>query len=606
MPKDIVWIPSSDYVQNANITQFMTAHAFTSLNDFHRWTVTHFKEFWAAIIKELNIVFKELPQEICDLTQGIESPRWLPGAKLNIVDSCFTAPSHLPAIRYLGNEEQLLTVSYGELRSLVNCIANSLLTHGLKKGDVIAMIMPMTPLAVAIYLAIIKMGSLVVSIADSFSSEEIRVRLALTQPKYIFTQDKIAWVGKTLPLYEKIAPLTASPIVILPLHTPHLKARTQDKHWKEFLSANDQFESVNCDPMQACHVLFSSGTTGQPKAIPWNHTTPMKVGSDAYFHQNIKPGDVLAWPTNLGWMMGPWLVFAALMHQATLALYTDTPKAPAFAQFIEAANVSMLGVVPSLVADWRYTRCMEKVNWEHLKLFSSTGECSNAEDMGYLMRLAGIKPIIEYCGGTEIGGAYISSTVIQKNYPGLFSTPAMGSNFVILNEKGQLSTKGEVALIPPTMGLSTTLLNADHHQIYFADMPTAQGILRRHGDQIMQLDNGYFCILGRTDDTMNLSGIKVSAAEIERAVSGLPSIAEVSAIAVPIHQQGPDQLIIFATTHASLDEKAILHAMQERINKHLNPLFKIHEVVFVDELPKTASNKIMRRLLRDRYQSTHP
>lgn len=242
---------------------------------------------------------------------------------------------------------------------------------------------------------------------------------------------------------------------------------------------------------------------------------------------------------------------------------------------------------------------MEGLDWSRIRLFSSTGECSNPEDMFYLMWLAGYKPIIEYCGGTEIGGGYITSTIIEDNYPSLLNTPAFGLDFLILDEEGKSTKTGEVALVPPAMGLSTRLINANHHDIYFSNMPTIENgrILRRHGDQIRRLSEHY-CMLGRMDDTMNLGGIKVSSAEIERSLVGIEDIIETAAIAYSPRGHGPSQLIIYAATSKNLDKNLIMNQMQLRINQHLNPLFKIHDIVFVSELPKTASNKIMRRMLR--------
>jgi acetyl-CoA synthetase len=236
---------------------------------------------------------------------------------------------------------------------------------------------------------------------------------------------------------------------------------------------------------------------------------------------------------------------------------------------------------------------MEQLDWSSIKLFSSTGECSNAEDMLYLMYLGQYKPIIEYCGGTEIGGAYLSSTVIENNYHSVFTTPAMGMNINLLED-------GEVAIIPPSIGLSTELVNANHHEVYFANMPRTSDnkLQRRHGDQICILPNGYYSILGRADDTMNLGGIKISAADIERCIAGLSGIIEVAAIAISPPGGGPSRLVIYAATQLTLDKSSIMKEMQQRIHQHLNPLFKIHDVVFVKALPKTASNKIMRRVLR--------
>lgn len=377
--------------------------------------------------------------------------------------------------------------------------------------------------------------------------------------------------------------------------------RENDLAWETFISSETDCVSYAATPMQPINILFSSGTTATPKAIPWNHTTAIKAASDAYLHQNIKPGDVLAWPTNLGWMMGPWLIFAALINRATMALFADAPKDQIFGEFIRDAKVTMLGVVPTLVAAWRQSRCMENINWQTIKVFSSTGECSNPDDMTYLMQLGGNKPIIEYCGGTEIGGAYITSTVIEANYPSVCTTPAMGLNFILIDEQGAPSDIGEVAIIPPSMGLSTTLLNKDHHQVYFEGLPTyLDKPLRRHGDQLQRLENGSYIILGRADDTMNLGGIKISAAEIERALSGITDVLETAAIGAPQHQHGPEQLFIFAVSNKNLDNAVLKREMQQRINTKLNPLFKIADVIVVNELPKTASNKIMRRLLRER------
>jgi acetyl-CoA synthetase len=180
----------------------------------------------------------------------------------------------------------------------------------------------------------------------------------------------------------------------------------------------------------------------------------------------------------------------------------------------------------------------------------------------------------------------------------------MGMHITILNEQHQKTTEGEVAIIPPSIGLSTTLINADHHDIYFANMPTGSDgkTLRRHGDLIKKLENGYYMLLGRADDAMNLGGIKVSAAEIERVLNNIPAILEVAAIAVAPNNQSLSQLIIYAVTTHPIDTQSAQKIMQEKINQHLNPLFKIHEVIFIPTLPKTISNKIMRKTLRKQYE----
>ena len=253
---------------------------------------------------------------------------------------------------------------------------------------------------------------------------------------------------------------------------------------------------------------------------------------------------------------------------------------------------------------------MEGLDWSAIKAFSSTGECSHAGDMRWLMGLAGGRPVIEYCGGTEIGGAYITGTVARPCVAGTFNTPALGLDFMILDENRRPAENGEIFLVPPSMGLSCSLLNKDHYKEYFAGAPRGPHgeVLRRHGDQMEALPGGYcgyWRAHGRADDTMNLGGIKVSSAEIERTLRFVPELVETAAVAVS-PGGGPDLLVVYAVSApGAAPHKDELHAaMQNSLKLNLNPLFKIHDVVLVDALPRTASNKVMHRLLRDRYLSS--
>jgi acetyl-CoA synthetase len=560
------------------------------------------------MIQRLGIRFRQNYAQIVDLSQGVESPQWLVGSRLNIAESCFQAPEDAPAIVFQQDEGLLSTLTYGELRALTNRVANGLVEAGFQAGDAIAIDMPMTAESVAIYLGIVKAGCVVVSIADSFAKSEIATRLRLSKAKAIFTQDYIRRAGKQLPLYAKVVDADAPRAIVLALDSSvSTKLRHGDLSWDEFLSPNQQFDAFAADPSAHTNILFSSGTTGEPKAIPWTQTTPIKCATDGHLHHDIHPGEVVAWPTNLGWMMGPWLIYASLVNRATIALYYETPIERGFGQFVQEARVNVLGVVPSLVSIWKTTACMQGLDWSAIKAFSSTGECSNPQDMLFLMSLAGYKPIIEYCGGTEIGGGYITGTLVQPCAPSTFTTPALGLDVVILNEEGNPADKGEVFIIPPSIGLSTELLNKDHHQVYFAHtphLPLSPTLLRRHGDQMERLPNGYYRAQGRVDDTMNLGGIKVSSAEIEQALNTVEEVCETAAIAISPPEGGPSQLVIYAVVAPDTQKykEAVEADLQKAIAQHLNPLFKIRNLVLVEALPRTASNKVMRRVLRDWYQ----
>jgi acetyl-CoA synthetase len=212
--------------------------------------------------------------------------------------------------------------------------------------------------------------------------------------------------------------------------------------------------------------------------------------------------------------------------------------------------------------------------------------------------------VIEYCGGTEIGGAYMSGTVLQAAVPSRFTTPTLGLDLVIVDDEGSKADVGEAFIVPPSIGLSSELINQDHDAVYFTDLPEIGRPLRRHGDQVRRTSDGHLQALGRVDDTMNLSGIKVSSADLEAVLASIDTVVEAAAIASSPAGGGPDRLVVFAVVEEDtvVDGDSLQASMQQAIRDQLNPLFKIHEVVVVESLPRTASHKLMRRTLRDGYK----
>ena len=603
------WFPGRGVRRASNVGWLLTENGFNDYVALHRWSVGRRDRFWGTVINRLGIVFERAPSSILDLTRGAKHPRWLPGASMNCTDSCLTADPTRPAI-LAGREgsDEIRTTTYGELRQLVERLVAGLRNHGFSQGDAIALYMPMTIECVAIYLAIVRLGGRVVSIADSFASEELTRRLRIAEACAVVTVELCVRGGRVFRLYQKVREIDGPRAVVIPAQGKTV-LRKGDLLWGNLLRCGADSAAVCDDPYGTINVLFSSGTTGAPKVIPWNHLTPIKCAMDGHFHQDIGPHDVVAWPTNIGWMMGPWLIFASLVNKAAIALYEGAPTGAGFARFIEKARVTVLGTVPSLVRMWRSSGGTDNADWHRVRVFSSTGEPSNVEDYLWLMSRAGYRaPVIEYCGGTEIGGGYITASLLHPASPGTFTAPALGIDVAILGEDGQPVAEGEMGeafLVPPSIGLSQKLLDRDHDEAYFGGCPFGPDgeVLRRHGDQMVRLHRGFYRAGGRSDDTMNLSGIKVSSLELEQVLDKHEAVYESAAVSVAPIDGGPERLVVYVVPEGQVDAVGLRVELGRRIANYLNPLFRISDLVVVDRLPRTASNKLKRRLLREQYST---
>ncbi len=601
----MAWRPSKEAIEVANATNFAARQGLSGFDELFRWSTECRGAFWQAVLDELGIRFQQEPVAVLPEDSNAADTNWFNGALLNITDSCFLAPQEKAAIIEVNESRQRREVTYGELESLVNRVANGLREARFAAGDRIGVLMPMTIDCVAAYLGAIRAGCVPVSIAESFAAPEIKLRMELAGATGIFLTDCIRRGHRELPCYQKFldSGYAAKAIVIPSCEEVAVEICRNTILWNDFLSASEEFGSVAGSPETETNILFSSGTTGVPKAIPWTQLTPLKCAMDARFHQNVHSESVVTWPTSLGWMMGPWVIYSSLLNQATLAVFDGAPTGKPFVEFVQEVGVTMLGVIPSIVRSWRSKEVFEGIDLSKIESFSSTGECSNTEDMLYLMSRAGYKPMVEYCGGTEIGGGYIAGSVVQPCAPGCFSTPALGMNLKLIAH-GAEADQGEVFLVPPSVGLSRRLLNGDNFEKYYADTPKLDGVfvLRRHGDELTRLEGGYYRARGRTDDAMNLGGIKVSAVELERCFNGHAEIDECAAVAVHDSQGGPAALVVFvvpANAAAKPNADSMRRQLQRKLSDEVNPLFRIRQVQMLESLPRTASNKIMRRKLRD-------
>lgn len=634
-----LWQANPERIERSNIAALMRGRGLTSYGDLYRWSVENGRDFWATLVRRLGVRFRgdywPTPDHLVDLTDP-RAPKWFPSASLNIVESCFSAERERVAIIYRhDSSEQVRHVTYAELDTLSNRIANALIRYPIAIGDRIAIDMPFNVEAIAVYLAVLKVGAVAVCLADSFRAPEIAIRLRAARPvRLLFTQD-VTGGRKAFPLYPVVAGVEEAPMAVVAVSEGRTFAaiRARDVSLADFISGrSDRFEAIPVSANAPIALLFSSSTStpkaveGQPlrapKAIPWTAATAMKSAIDAHLHHDLHSGKVLCWPTNLGWMMGSFAIFASMVNRGTLAVFDGSPSSREFTHFVEQAGVNVLGLVPTLAEAWQAHFVTEGRDWSSVELFSSTGSPSNPSNYFWLMsRVPGYAPCFEYMGGTELGGGYLTGSVFQPASPSCFTTPTLGTEIRIWPEDDANARRGEVFIVMggdekrcPPMGVSTSLLNGDHEAQYFGRNLTSKSgkILREHGDLVVVHPNGFLSSNGRADDGINLNGIKTSSLDLEHYIkdANIPGVRDVAAIAHRPPHGGEDQLVIFVVREGPFPSPTgrapeLREEIREAIKLRNPQLAIVHDVVQIEALPLTASGKLRRRYLQDLYREEY-
>ncbi|MEJ5225235.1 MAG: AMP-binding protein, partial [Anaerolineales bacterium] len=361
----IVWRPTPEYTEHAHLTQFMRAHGIEDFNALLRRSTADVDWFTEAVLKYLDIQFYSPYTRILDLSEGIQFPRWCVDGRMNIIHNMLdkrmgTPHAGMPAVMYEAEDGMTRTMTYGELNRKVNKCANALRALGLGKGDVIGLFMPMTTEIVVAFLAIAKIGGVILPLFSGYGAGAVAARLADAGAKALFTSDGAFRRGKAVEM-KSIADESAAQVPTLQamivlrrtgLETPMTPGR--DYWWDEFVQTQPPEAMTEVtDAEDTLMLIYTSGTTGKPKGAVHTHCGfPVKAAQDMAFGTDVRPGHVIYWITDMGWMMGPWLVFGALLLGATLFIYDGAPDYPGpdrLWQMVERHRITHLGVSPTLI-----------------------------------------------------------------------------------------------------------------------------------------------------------------------------------------------------------------------------------------------------------------
>jgi acetyl-CoA synthetase len=615
---EIAWHPTPGLVSRSNLAAFMRAHGLDSLDHLHQRSTTDLDWFWNAILDDLDIRFRKKYSSVVELPKGPAWPQWCVGGVMNIVDNCLdryagTATDSKCAVKWENEEGQFGQLSYRELRAGVNLMANALRGLGLRKGDAIGLFMPMTPEIVVAMLAIFKIGAIALPLFSGFGSQAIASRLRDAEAKALFTADGCRRRGKPNPM-KPVADEAAAQVPSLRClivqrriggEVPWRPGR--DHWWHEVMTAaRDEAPTEPTAAEDPLMILYTSGTTGRPKGAVHTHCGfPIKAAQDIRQGLDLHDDETLYWITDMGWMMGPWLVFGTLLLGATMMLYDGAPDYPEPGRLwmiVERHGVTALGLSPTLVrALLRFGEApVRPYHLASLRKFGSTGEPWNPEPWLWLFHVIGRGrlPILNYSGGTEISGGIVMSNVLTPLKPCSFSGPLPGMAADVVDEQGRpvRGEVGELVLRKPWIGMTRGFWRDPQRYLetYWSRFPDVWV----HGDWAKVDTDGLWYILGRSDDTIKVAGKRVGPAEVESALVGHPAVSEAAVVGVPDELKGQALACFCVLKPGYQPDEKLRQELKARVIQELGKPMAPASLGFVRDLPKTRNAKVMRRIIR--------
>jgi len=579
---------------------------------------------WDAVIRDRKLHFTKPYSRVLDLSRGKPWPQWCIDGEtnvcLNAIDRHLAgAAADSEAIVWLGEDGEVRRLSYRDLSRDVNRLTASLAKLGFGRGDRIGIHMGMTPEAMAAFLAIARIGAIVLPLFSGYGASAIESRLNDAAATGVISSDgtwrRGQWFAMkpTLDIAATNVP-TLRHIVVFRRGDAVVPMTPGRDFWSTDIdaAAGDALDLVPAEhPLM---IIYTSGTTGRPKGTVHTHCGfSAKMALDIELCLDVGPEDRLLWMTDMGWLVGPMLAVGALQAGATLVLTEGTPDWPGADRIwdiVAKHRVTALGLAPTVVRALMQhgTEPVLRHDLSSLTRTFSTGEPWTPDAWEWFFDVVCKRriPILNYSGGTEVGGAIVTGTLLHPLKPCSFggAVPGMGAD--IADDAGQSVADGEVGellLRTPSIGNTRGLWNDSERYIetYWSKI---EG-LWVHGDFAKKDADGFWYILGRSDDTIKVAGKRIGPTEVEALVLATGLAAEASAIAVPDPVKGA-AVVCVCVAKSPNGAAYVIDTLSTAVVDGLGPAFRPKEILLVAELPKTRNMKVMRRVVRAAYLGEAP
>lgn len=609
------WVPPQEVRDRSRLLAAMRRWGFgddaNAVRELNARAVADPEWFWRATVEDLGVDFSQPFERVLDDSEGKAFPRWFTGGHINVAElsALRHAESDLAekvAVIYEGDSGQRRTLTFAELAREVRWFAAHLSRLGIRKGDRVVLFMPVVPEAAVAFLAAAMLGAVVVPTFSGYAADALATRLQDSDAKILITADGTTRRGKRVDLKsvadEAVSMSPAVETVIVFRHLGDAAMTTgRDVYWDELGADPTPVDVADTEANDSLALVYTSGTTGRPKGIVHSHGGfAVKTAVDFAYGFDVGADDVVSWITDLGWLVGPMMMTGPLQFGATIVMVEGLPVHPEPNRLWEVAarnNVTVQGIAPTAA------RALKAAGGEvpalpALRSFVSTGEAWDEPTWWWLFEQVGksTTPIINYSGGTEVGGGLIIGYPFLPGAAAAFTGPLPGVDTAVFNEQGE-SVVGEIGelVVRNTFPGMTHAFWQDRERYLETYWERWDGVWL-HGDLASVDEDGGWRIHGRSDDTLKLSGRRVGPAEIEAALLRDTRIADVAVIGVPDEARG-QRAVAFAVLR---DESTPLDDLQSTADVNAGKGFA-PTVYAVKSLPKTKNGKIMRRIIKARF-----